>query len=79
MDGGRLGLLGISQPLDITGDFPGGIVIKTPHSQCRELGLIPGQGTRSHAAAKTQRSQINKNFRCNVFYIFIYNKGEICI
>ena len=33
------------------GDFPGGPVAKTPCSQCRGLGSIPGQGTRSHMAA----------------------------
>ena len=26
----------------------GGPVVKTLHSQCRGLGLIPSQGTRSH-------------------------------
>ena len=30
------------------GDFPRGSAVKTPCSQCRALGLIPGQGTRSH-------------------------------
>ena len=30
------------------GDFPGGPVAKTPHSQCRGLDSIPGQGTRFH-------------------------------
>ena len=29
-------------------DFPGGPVAKTLGSQCRGLGSIPGQGTRSH-------------------------------
>ena len=29
-------------------DFPCGPVAKTPRSQCRGPGLIPGQGTRSH-------------------------------
>ena len=29
-------------------DFPDGPVAKTPCSQCRGPGLIPGQGTRSH-------------------------------
>ena len=29
-------------------DFPGGPVAKTLCSQCRALGSIPGQGTRSH-------------------------------
>ena len=33
------------------GDFPGGPVAKTPCSQCRGLGSIPGQGTRSQMAA----------------------------
>ena len=26
-------------------DFPGGPVVKTSHSQCRAVGLTPGQGT----------------------------------
>ena len=30
------------------GNFPLGPVAKTPHSQCRGLGLVPGLGTRSH-------------------------------
>ena len=29
-------------------EFPGGPVAKTPCCQCRGLGSIPGQGTRSH-------------------------------
>ena len=29
-------------------DFPGGPVAKIPCSQCRGLGVIPGQRTRSH-------------------------------
>ena len=29
-------------------DFPDGPVAKTPCSQCRGPGSIPGQGTRSH-------------------------------
>ena len=56
-------------------DFLGGPVAKTPQSQCRGLGFIPAQGTRSHvsqlrvpkprlktpcAGNKTQCSQINK-------------------
>ena len=48
------------------GGFPGGPVVKTPHSQARVPGWIPGQGTRSHtpqlkipcATTKTQYSQI---------------------
>ena len=35
-------------------DFPGGTVGKTLHSQCRGLGLTPGQGTRSHRHATTK-------------------------
>ena len=34
-------------------DFPGGLVVKTPHSRGRELDSILGQGSRfPHAAAK---------------------------
>ena len=28
------------------GDFPGGLMVKTPHSQCRDMGSIPGWGTK---------------------------------
>ena len=35
-------------------DFPGGPVAKTPCSQCRGLGSIPGQGTKiPHATTKS--------------------------
>ena len=44
VDGGRLGLLGIFQTLGVTGDFPGGTVIKTPHSQCRGPMFDPWSG-----------------------------------
>ena len=27
-------------------DIPGGPVVRTPHSQCRDTGSIPGQGTK---------------------------------
>ena len=37
-----------------SGDFPGGAVVKNPLSQCRGLGSIPGQGTRSHMHATTK-------------------------
>ena len=30
------------------GDFPGGLVAKTPGSQSRAPGLMPSQGTRCH-------------------------------
>ena len=30
------------------GDFPGGPVARASRSQCRGLGSIPGQETRSH-------------------------------
>ena len=33
---------------DILGDFSGGSEVKTLCSPCKGLGLIPGQGTRSH-------------------------------
>ena len=32
-------------------DFPGGPVVKTPHSQCSAMGLIPGRGTNIPQAA----------------------------
>ena len=32
----------------MAGDFPGGPVAMTLHSQCRDPGLIPIEGTRSH-------------------------------
>ena len=34
--------------MKLSRDFPGGPVAKTPHSQCRGLGSIPGVGTISH-------------------------------
>ena len=48
------------------GDFPAGPVGKTPYSQCRGPGLIPGQGTRPHmpqlwpgaAQNKTEHHQV---------------------
>ena len=53
---------------------------KTPCSQCRDPGLIPGQGTRSfmsqlkipHAATKIQCSQMN-----NKRNISISQMGEL--
>ena len=41
-------------------DFPGGPVAKTPCSQCRGLGSIPGQGTRSHMPRLRDQAQPNK-------------------
>ena len=29
-------------------DFPGGPVVKTPHTNAGGTGLIPGQGSKSH-------------------------------
>ena len=45
-------------------DFPSGPAAKTLHSQCRRSGLTPVQGTKfmSHAATKTQHSQIKNLF-----------------
>ena len=46
--------------LRASGDFPGGPVVKIPHSQCRRPGFISGQGTKiPHAARYCQK--INKN------------------
>ena len=44
------GVFGLTseESLRTWGDFPGGPVAKTLHSQCRGLGSVPGQGTRSH-------------------------------
>ena len=42
-------------------DFPGGPVVKTPHSQCRGAGLIPGQGTKiPHASQRGQKKKKRK-------------------
>ena len=43
-----LGLGHLMSRTRIRAEFPCGQVAKTPHSQCKGLGLIPGQGTRSH-------------------------------
>lgn len=43
------------------GDFPGGPVAKTPCSECRGPGFHSWLGNYiSHAASKTQHSQIKK-------------------
>ena len=45
---GRMWGVGVAwRQKDPEEDFPGGPVVKTLHSQCRGLGSIPGQGTRS--------------------------------
>ena len=41
-------------------DFPGDPVAKTPRSQCRGLGSIAGQGTRSHMPQLRDQAQPNK-------------------
>ena len=71
------------------GGFPGGPVAKTPGSQCRGPGSIPGQGTRSQmqqlsspAVTKTQRSQINKLKKKNeirIRYSFQLVKMFCCV
>ena len=41
---------------DISRDFPGGPVVKMPHSQCRGMGWIPRQGTKiSYSAWSGQK------------------------
>ena len=59
------------------GHFPGGPVVKTPCSQCRGPGYIPGQGTTKeympqlrswHAPAKDPVQPKNNNN--NNIYIF---------
>ena len=47
------------------GDFPGGPVAKTLSSQCRGLGLIPGQGTKiPQAATKSPHADKTKDPVC---------------
>ena len=61
-----------------TRDFPGGPVAKTPYSQ---LGLIPGQGTRSHMLPLRTRmlqlrlAQPNKLIKKNSFGDFLFSMG----
>ena len=44
-------------------DFPGGPVVKTPHSQCRAMGLIPGRGIKiPHAALPTHALPTKKDY-----------------
>ena len=45
--------------------FPGGPLTKTPCSQCRGLGLIPGQGTRSHMPPRRVHVTIKNFTGCN--------------
>ena len=43
-------------------DFPGGPVVKTPSSQCRGTGSIPGQGTKiPHLHSVAKKYIKNKN------------------
>ena len=49
----------------MTWDFPGGPVVKTPHSQCGDL--IPAQGTRiPHAMWCGQKKEKNDLFSLSV-------------
>ena len=45
------------------GDFPGSPVIKTPYSQCRGHGSIPGQELRSRMPQGTVKNFLIKNKR----------------
>ena len=53
-------------------DFPGGPVVKTPPCNARDVGLIPGHGTKiPHAAEQlsphaTSRECVNFTERCRV-------------
>ena len=40
----------------MTGDFPGGAVVKNPPANAGDMGSIPGQGTRSHMYATAKSS-----------------------
>ena len=42
-------------------DFPGGLMVKILTFQCRGIGSIPGQGTKTlHAMREGQKTKINK-------------------
>ena len=47
-DGGARVITGQLIRNQLQGDFPGGPVVKTPCSQCRGPGSVPGQGIRCH-------------------------------
>ena len=54
---------------EVDKDFPGGPVAKTPCSQCRGLGSIPGQRDRSHVlhcTTKKEKKKKNKRSRCKI-------------
>ena len=60
-------------------DFRGGPVAKTLYSQCRGLGLTPGQGShmpqlkRSHVLQQIWHSQILKTNKHIYFFLFFFN------
>lgn len=41
----------------VAGDLPGGPVVRTPRSQCRGAGSIPGQGTKAPQAVWPQKKK----------------------
>ena len=49
------------------GDFCGGPMARLRAPNAGGPGSIPGLGTRSHAATKTQCSQVNKHFILKFF------------
>ena len=52
----------------LTGDFPGGPVVKTLRFHCRGVGAIPGQGTKiPHAARHSQKKKKLSFFFLNLF------------
>lgn len=68
--------------MDRIQDFPGGQAAKTPHVQCRGVCSISGQGSRSHmlqlkishAATKSQHSQINKELQEDLEIMYFFKK-----
>ena len=58
----------------VFGDFPGGPVAETPHSQCRGLGSIPGRGTRSHMLQLKIQHATTKTW-CSQIYIYVCGCG----
>ena len=46
------------------GDFPGGPVVKNPHSNAGDMGSIPGQGTKiPHAVEQLSPSVVTREVR----------------
>ena len=71
--------------LNISGDFPGGSVVKTLHFHCRGRGFIPGQGTKiPHASRCGQKWKKKKKKKGFLKWIYlasskIYHIDIFCV